>query len=110
VIGVGYGPAASPASLAIWWQIRSRLGQSVALLRTTAAWVEQVASREGQPLSDAERRLLTAQVARFRSASAFAEAAAGSLGAPPSAVDLVEAVAVAESLLRLGTKIEQERQ
>lgn len=95
---------ADPDGLGIWWQIRSTLGRPVSLFRTTADWVREAAGRDGQPLTEADRRLLAAHIARFR------RAAGDDLrpGKVPS--DLLEAARLAEALLAFGMKIEQERQ
>lgn len=93
---------ADPAGLSIWWQIRSRLGRPVALYRSTAEWVEHAAGREGQPLTEADRRLLAAHVDRFR-------AAAKELPTEVPPHDVLQAAALAKALLRLEVKLEQER-
>lgn len=83
--------------LRIWWLLRARLGRPVALVRTTAAWLEDVAARGGKPLGDGERSGLE----RLRRQLLASDA--------PDAPDVADAVALVDALLRLGVKVEQER-
>lgn len=83
--------------LRIWWLLRSRLGRPVALARTTAAWLDEVAARGGKPLGDGERSGLE----RLRGQLLASDAS--------DASDVADAVALIEALLRLGVKVEQER-
>lgn len=98
-VAVRHWGDADAGGLTIWWHLRSQLGRPVELYRTTAAWVEEAASRDGQRLSESERLALRALVARLQ------EAMAGE----PDAADLPAALSLAETLLRLGIKLEQER-
>lgn len=90
---------ADAGGLTIWWHLRSQLGRPVELYRTTAAWVDEVAARDGQRLSVNERLALQAHVARLL----------GVVASEPDASDLAAALALAETLLRLDIKLEQER-
>jgi hypothetical protein len=90
---------ADAGGLTIWWHLRSQLGRPVEFYRTTAAWVEEVAGRDGQRLSESERLALQAHVARLQGATV----------SEPDATDLPAALTLAETLLRLGIKLEQER-
>lgn len=83
--------------LRIWWLLRERLARPVALVRTTAAWLADAARRGGTPLGDGERSGLD----RLRRQLLASPAA--------SAVDVLDAVALIDALLRLGVKVEQER-
>lgn len=82
--------------LRIWWLLCTRVDRPVALVRTTAAWLEDAAARGGKPLGDGERWGLELR---------------GQLLASPSAdaPDVTDAVALIDALLRLGVKVEQER-
>ncbi len=91
---------ADPHGLSIWWQLRTSIHQPVALYRTTADWVERAAERDGKPLGPFDARLLQIHIDRC-----------GDLArAENSAEDLNQAVQLAQTILRLGVKIEQERQ
>jgi hypothetical protein len=90
---------ADAGGLSIWWFLRQRLGCPVHLFRTTAAWVTEAASREGQRLSESERSTLRNHVARFEDALAIEQ----------NASDLRQALELGQTLLRLDMKLEQER-
>lgn len=79
--------------LRIWWFLRQRLGASLRLFRTTAAWVEANADR-ARRLRREERGAL----ARFRDELAKVDAD-----------DARDAFALADMLVRRGIKVEQER-
>jgi hypothetical protein len=83
--------------LRIWWLLRARIDRPIALVRTTAAWLEDAAARGGTRLGDGERSGLE----RLR-LQLLASAAAG-------APDVTDAVALIDALLRVGVKVEQER-
>jgi hypothetical protein len=83
--------------LRIWWFLRKRLGP-IALFRTTSSWVEQHAAG-ARSLPRQERGAL----AHLR------DQLSAHLELDPEAVDVVAAVALADTLVKRGIKIEQER-
>ncbi|MBI4220278.1 MAG: hypothetical protein HY682_09065, partial [Chloroflexi bacterium] len=96
-VGFQHWGDADLGGLRIWWLLRARLGRQVALARTTAAWLDDVAGRGGKPLGDGERSGLD----RLRRQLLESDAA--------EAPDVLDAVALIDALLRLGVKVEQER-
>ncbi|QDE81671.1 Wadjet anti-phage system protein JetD domain-containing protein [Myxococcus xanthus] len=89
---------ADPDGLSIWWQLRCRVRRPVEIYRTTAEWVERAAIRDGKALNTREERLLRAHIGRFAAEP------------NPAATDLQQATALAETVLKLRMKLEQERQ
>lgn len=88
---------ADAGGLRIWWLLRECVGRSIALFRTTAAWVTRAASERGTPLEPTDRAALQ----RLREVLTAAPCAADS--------DVRDALALIDVLLALGVKIEQER-
>lgn len=98
---------ADAGGLRIWWLLRARIGRPVALFRTTAAWVRQVAARRATPLDARDRAALQ----RLRGQLLEAAGGEGGPAALPGAADadVRDAVALIDTLLALGVKLEQER-
>jgi hypothetical protein len=88
---------ADAGGLRIWWLLRTRVGRPISLFRTRPAWVRQVAARRATPLQAGDR----AALGRLRG-----QLAAASCAEHP---DVREAVALIDTLLALGVKVEQER-
>jgi hypothetical protein len=88
---------ADAGGLRIWWLLRTRLGVPIAPLRTTAAWLRQVAPSGGIPLEAADRAALRRLRVQITGAPCAADA------------DVAEAVALIDALLETGVKVEQER-
>jgi hypothetical protein len=88
---------ADAGGLRIWWLLRTRLDHPIALLRTTAEWLEGAAQQGGTPLDDTDRGALR----RLRGQLATAPCAAQA--------DVREAIGLIDALFALGVKVEQER-
>ena len=79
------------------WLLRTRVGRPISRFRTTAAWVRQAAAQRATPLQTADRAALGRLRGRL-TASFCAED-----------FDVRDAVALIDTLLALGVKIEPER-
>jgi hypothetical protein len=91
---------ADVGGLRIWWTLRGRVGRSVALFRTSAAWLsEQISSsRRSRVLSNAELGALKKLKSQLES-----------LPVDVKAGDILDAIALITALLDTGVKLEQER-
>jgi hypothetical protein len=85
---------ADVGGIRIWWFLRQRLGRSIELFRTTAAWVEAEVTGGGRLLSGSEKHGL-------RRLQAELESASGS--------DIAGVRDLIDVLLKHGIKLEQER-
>jgi Uncharacterized protein conserved in bacteria C-term(DUF2220) len=85
---------ADVGGIRIWWLLRQRLGRSIELFRTTAAWVEGEIAGGGRLLSGSEKHGLRRLQTEFESAS-------GS--------DIFGVRDLIGVLLKHGIKLEQER-
>ncbi len=89
---------ADAGGLRIWWLLRTRLDRPVTLMRTTADWVrDALAAGGGMPLESSDRAALR----RLRTPL--------TTGPWAAADDVRAALAVLDTLLTLGMKLEQER-
>ena len=85
---------ADVGGIRIWWFLRSRLGRSLDIFRTTAGWILAESSRGGKPLSALERTAL----ARINDELARVDGE-----------DVAAARDAVGALLACGMKLEQER-
>lgn len=82
----------------IWWHLRQRMHRAVQLFRSNASWLEsKVGQRPGTPLKPLEQRGLE-QLRRELDR-----------GGQSQAPDILQALELLGTLLRLGMKVEQER-
>jgi hypothetical protein len=88
---------ADAGGLRIWWLLRTRLERPIPLVRTTAAWVRQAAGPRATPLEPSD--LAALRRLRGQLTSAFCA----------TDQDVQDAVALVDTLLVLGVKVEQER-
>ncbi len=96
-VGFRHWGDADLGGLRIWWLLRERLGRPVELFRTRSEWLEAAAAAGGATLSGAERAALGRLSASLVASPSTAEP------------DVVDALRLIETLLRIGVKVEQER-
>ncbi len=95
-IGFRHWGDADGGGLRIWWHLRSRIARPVLLFRTERDWLEAEGVR-GREIGSSERRGLERLAVQIRESPVASES------------DVLEALGLLETLLRLGKKVEQER-